>query len=180
MTAIAGLIDGGKVWMGADSAGVAGLKLAVRRDPKIFRLGEFLFGYTSSFRMGQILRYYLQPAIPDEGQDGHRYMVLKFIPAVRKLLKEHGYLKKEHEREEIGTFLVGWRGELYSVDGDLQVGQFGQPFTSCGCGQDLVLGSLHTTEQLSGLSPSERIQMALHAAETFSAGVRGPFMILST
>ena len=43
MTCIAAVAHEGNVWMGADSAGVAGLALAVRRDPKIYRVGDFLF-----------------------------------------------------------------------------------------------------------------------------------------
>ncbi len=54
MTCIAAVAHEGNVWMGADSAGVSGLALAVRRDPKIYRVGDFLFGFTSSFRMGQL------------------------------------------------------------------------------------------------------------------------------
>lgn len=52
MTCIVGIVDNGKVYMGADSLGVGGLSKRVRKDPKLFRVGEFVFGYTSSFRMG--------------------------------------------------------------------------------------------------------------------------------
>ena len=52
MTCIVGLIDGRRVWMGGDSAGVSGLDITVRADAKVFRNGDFLIGFTSSFRMG--------------------------------------------------------------------------------------------------------------------------------
>ncbi len=178
MTAIAGLVHEGTVWMGGDSAGVAGYSLAVRRDPKVFRVGEFLLGFTSSFRMGQIMRYYLTPPTPKEGQDPFDYMVSSFVEEVRKLLKTSGYLQTENGRETIGTFLVGWRGCLYCVCDDLQVAELATPYAACGCGQDLVLGSLHTTEQITGLTAKERIAFALEGAERFSTGVRGPFTIL--
>ena len=180
MTAIAGLVDKDTVWIGGDSAGVAGLSLGVRRDPKVFVLDDFVLGYTSSFRMGQVLRYYFTPPLPDEGQEPHEYMVLKFIPEARQLLKTHGFLQTKDGREEIGTFLVGWRGRLFSVEDDLQVGELLESYTACGCGHDLVLGSLHTTEQLTGLTAKDRLDMALDAAEAFSAGVRRPFTILRT
>lgn len=180
MTVIAALVNGKTVWMGGDSAGVAGYSLGVRKDPKVFECGEFLLGYTSSFRMGQILRYYLRPEIPKEGQAAFEYMVCVFIPAVRKLLDEHGYLVDNNGREEIGTFLVGWRGSLFSVEDDLQVAELAAPYAACGCGHDLAMGSLHTTEQLAGLTARDRLTMALEAAESFSAGVRGPFVVLKT
>ena len=61
MTCIVGLIDGNRVWMGGDSAGVSGLDITVRSDPKVFRNGDFLIGFTSSFRMGQLLAFRLRP-----------------------------------------------------------------------------------------------------------------------
>jgi len=179
MTAVAGLVDNGKVWMGADSAGVGGLSLAIRSDPKIFKTGEFLIGYTSSFRMGQILRYFLSPPVPHEKQADFEYMVKAFVPAVRTALKDHGYLKYDNSRETIGTFLVGRRGKLFMIEDDLQVGELATPYAAVGCGQDLALGSLHTTHAMKKMRAFDRIDAALKAAEAFSAGVRGPFVIES-
>lgn len=179
MTAIAGIVENGRVWIGGDSAGVGGYALVLRKDPKVFKVGEFVIGYTSSFRMGQLLRYHLSPPKPHEGESGHEYMVKAFIPAVRDVLKQHGYLKNDNGREEIGTFLVGWRGSLYEVYDDLQVGELIAPFAACGCGHDLAIGSLHTTQGMK-MKPADRITQALSAAEAFSAGVRGPFTIISS
>jgi len=57
MTCIVGLIDkeSKKIYMGGDSAGVANYSLSVRKDPKVFKRYGFIFGFTSSFRMGQLL-----------------------------------------------------------------------------------------------------------------------------
>lgn len=81
MTAIAGVAEDGKVWIGGDSAGVGGLNLETRTDPKVFVNGDFLFGYTSSFRMGQILEHEFSPPKPYEGEQGMPFMVKLFIPA---------------------------------------------------------------------------------------------------
>ena len=94
-------------------------------------------------------------------------------------MKDNGYLKIDSGRETAGTFLVGWRGKLYVIDNDMQVAELATPFAACGCGEDLVLGSLYTTEQFE-IKPEERINIALSAAESFSAGVRGPFTVVST
>jgi hypothetical protein len=181
LTAIAGLIDGANVWMGGDSAGVSGYSLTVRKDPKVFTIDEFIIGYTSSFRMGQLLRFYLKPDSPKENQNKYEYMVCSFIPKVRQVLRDNGYLKMENNKEIAGTFLVGWRGCLYIIHNDLQVGEAALPYVTCGCGQDVALGSLHATESSKPtLSPKDRIHTALQAAEQFSAGVRSPFTILTT
>lgn len=44
-----------------------------------------------------------------------------------------------------------------------------------GCGDQIARGALYGTQMQ---PPKERIRIALEAAERFSAGVRGPFIIL--
>jgi len=178
MTAIAGIVENGKVWIGGDSAGVGGLSLSIRSDPKVFINGEFVFGYASSFRMGQILEHMFSPPVPYENENGMAYMVKRFIPGVKDALKAGGYQHYDNGPEMGGTFLVGYRGTLYEVESDYQVVRVRQSYAACGCGRDLILGSLHATEQYD-LTPKDRIAMALDAAVAFSAGVRGPYTVLS-
>jgi len=178
MTAIAGIVCDGKVWIGGDSAGTNYLfKMETRTDPKVFVNGEFVFGYTSSFRMGQLLEHEFTPPTPHEGDDGVAYMVKRFIPAVKATLKSGGYQKTSEGQDEGGTFLVGYRGTLYQVYSDYQVARVRQGYQACGCGETLILGSLPATDRYD-ISPKDRIIMALEAAEQFSAGVRGPFTVL--
>jgi hypothetical protein len=178
MTAIAGLVADGKVWIGGDSAGVGGYSLAIRKDSKVFRNGEFVMGCTSSFRMIQLLRYEFTPPTPLEGSDLHKYMVTQFIPAIRALFKNAGFTRIDSSVESGGTFLVGWRKNLFVIFDDFQVAQLQDNYCACGCGTDLILGSLFTTEGTEA-TPRERVEWALQAAERFSAGVRGPFVIES-
>ena len=122
MTCIVGLVHEGVVYIGGDSAGVGGMSLTVRADEKVFQNGDFLMGFTTSFRMGQLLRYSLKPPRTHPDDDIHQYMVVDFVNAVRGCLKAGGYASKEHEVESGGTFLVGYAGHLFTVDSDYQVG----------------------------------------------------------
>lgn len=181
MTCIVGLVHGDRVYIGGDSAGVAGYSLTVRSDPKVFVNKGFAMGFTSSFRMGQLLRFKFTPPPVPEGKDPYAYMVDDFVEEVRKCLRAGGYLKKENDREEGGTFLVGWRGALYEIDSDMQVGISGEPFAAVGCGYDLAKGALAailTTRK--GSMPVVAIKHALEIAEAHSAGVRGPFTVVHT
>jgi hypothetical protein len=175
MTCIAGLVDNGIVYIGGDSAGVGGLSLSVRADEKVFQNGEFIFGFTTSFRMGQLLRYSLNPPKNYENIDINKFMVTKFIESIRKCLKDGGYAYKNNEVESGGTFLVGYKGKLFKIDSDYQVGEELIGFDAVGCGENIALGSLYSTE---GQPPKERILKALEAAERFSAGVRRPFNVV--
>lgn len=176
MTAIAGFTEEGKVYIGGDSAGVAGWSLTVRADEKVFRNGEFVFGFTTSFRMGQLLRYAFHPPTPKEDQDLYRFMVTDFIDAVRSCLKAGGYASKDKESESGGTFLVGFRGKLFSINGDYQVGQSADGYDAVGCGCELSCGAFFAMKDWD-MKPRDRVLVALEAAERHSAGVRGPFHI---
>ena len=59
MTCIVGLVDDGKVYMGGDAASVDGYIVRTSALSKVFRNGPFLIGYSTSWRMGQILQYHL-------------------------------------------------------------------------------------------------------------------------
>lgn len=173
MTCIVGLVDKGDVYIGGDSAGVAGLSLSIRADEKVFGNGPFIMGFTSSFRMGQLLRYKFSPPAQTVHQDDMEYMVTSFIDAARQCFSTNGFGDKDATVG--GTFLVGYKGNLYTIEGDYQVGKSQASFDAVGCGSDLALGSLYSTE---GLDPKERVNLALSAASTFSAGVAPPFVIL--
>jgi ATP-dependent protease HslVU (ClpYQ) peptidase subunit len=175
MTAIVGLARAGSVYIGGDSAGVAGLSLSVRDDAKVFRRGGYLFGFTTSFRMGQLIRYSL--AAPKPKKDLDAFMTTKFVDALRQCLKDGGWARKQEEREEGGTFLVGVRGRLYTIYDDYQVAQAADGFAAVGCGDQIALGALYATAA-TGMKPRARVKVALRAAERFSAGVRGPFICL--
>ena len=176
MTAIVGLVQDGSVFIGGDSAGVSGLNLAVRADTKVFRKDRYLFGFTTSFRMGQLIRYSLR--LPKPKGDIDKFMATRFIDALRDCLKTGGWAKKENDREEGGTFLVGVGGQLFAVYDDYQVGTAADGFAAVGCGDQVALGALYATQD-GGLKPRRRIKIALRAAERFSAGVRGPFVCMS-
>ena len=174
MTCIVGLIDKGTVYIGGDSAGVAGYGLTVRADEKVFVNGDSIMGFTSSFRMGQLLRYSLKIPKYHPDIDVFEYMVTDFINAVRECLKHGGYAEKKDEKEKAGTFLVGFKEKLFKIDSDYQVGAPMLTFDACGCGEDIALGSMFSN---STLPPIDRITQALEAAEQFSAGVRRPFVV---
>jgi len=176
VTCIVGLVDGNNIWMGGDSAGVGGHDLRIRKDVKIFKINDrFLFGYTSSFRMGQLLRFGFTPPEQSQKRGNYEYMCTDFIDSVRKRFKDGGYSLIKDNREEGGFFLVGYKGNLYQIEGDFQVGECADDFDSVGCGSSYALGALYITRK--NKNPRDRILQALETAEYFSTGVKRPFVI---
>lgn len=175
MTCIVGIAQGGNVWIGGDSAGVAGMSLSQRMDVKVFRNGDFVMGFTSSFRMGQLLAHKLKPPRRHPKDDVYAFMVTDFIDAVRDCLKAGGYAEAHNNAERGGTFLVGHEGRLFKIESDYQVGESMNGYDACGCGEDIALGALYSTV---GKQPKDRVFSALAAADQFSAGVCAPYNIV--
>ncbi|KUJ70165.1 hypothetical protein ACZ90_07015 [Streptomyces albus subsp. albus] len=172
MTVIVGLVHNGRVHLGGDSAGVAGYSVTVRRDPKIFRNGPYAMGFTTSFRMGQLLHHAFKAPKPKGDLD--RFMTTAFVDALRSCLKDGGWARKDSEQEQAGTFLVGIHGRLFAVHDDYQIAEPADGYAAVGCGDELALGALHATATL-GLKPRKRLTLALEAANYHSAGVSAPF-----
>lgn len=174
MTVVIGLMENGLVYMGADSIAIPdnSYSITTRQDPKIFRNGVFLIGFTGPFRMGNLLRFRLQPPEQPAGMDHFEYMATLFIDAVRDCFRQHGYLGKTEERDDGGTFLVGYREQLYEVYDDFQVGIPHGAFAAVGAGRDVALGAMAAMEFM---PPRDRLNRSLQISEQFCAAVRGPF-----
>ena len=193
MTCIVAVADGKRLVMGGDSAGVDGRDLYVRADTKVFYKDGYLIGFTTSFRMGQILRYETRlPELPRNLSDEQleSFFVTSLIPLVRESFFEHGFAKtarfslpekpglSEEGQAVGGTFLVGAAGRIFEIRGDYQLGRPATPYSAVGGGAMPALGALRALEKVRGLSPRDRVVRALEAAEAYSSGVRGPFHIV--
>ncbi|MBC7981493.1 hypothetical protein H7X65_00265 [Candidatus Parcubacteria bacterium] len=183
MTCIAAVIEKGTIFIGGDSAGTAGYRQTSRADSKVFtRKDDFgniwAFGFTSSYRMGQLIRYDLPlPAFNSTAvKNPHMFMVKKFIPALQKCLEAGGFQHKKEGVTRGGTFIVGVAGNLFVIEGDYQVGQSFHDYVAVGCGEQAACGALYATSKIK--NPRERVRIALEAAESCNAGVRAPFKIV--
>ena len=173
MTCIVGLIDDGDVYIGGDSAGVAGTDITVMANEKVFISRDFIYGFTESFRMGQLLRYAFRP--PPRKVSLLPYMVVDFVTELRACFSAHGWERKEEDgADKGGCFLVGHAGRLFLVDSDFQVGESVVPYASIGCGEGFALGSLYASTVK---SPRGRVKQSLEAAGYHSVGVSAPFVI---
>lgn len=176
MTLIIGIIKNDKVYLGADSAGVGGLDVTVRKDPKVFKNGNFLIGCTSSFRMIQLLRFSLNPPKRHPDKDVYEYMCTDFINAVRNCFKDGGYNALNSNVESGGVFIVGYEKRLFKIESDYQVGESFELFSAVGCGDSYALGALMAIDE--NIDPIERIKKALEIGVHRSGGIRPPFVIL--
>ena len=183
MTCIVGWTNGKNVWMGCDSAGVGGgYDLSIRSDKKIFIRDEMIYGFTSSFRMGQILRSCFSRPEQSSKKDDYDYLCSDYIDALIDCMKKKGFAKIDDGVVEGGTFLLGYKGNLYIIESDFQVGKVYLPFNSIGCGSKYALGYMWSYRDFNQTFTKDSVEgildSALLCSEQLSAGVRGPFHFL--
>lgn len=195
MTCIVGIIDkdNNRIIIGGDSAGgkdYYGSDISIRKDPKVFTVGDFLFGCTSSFRMIQLIRYSFEPPAitthcvglrpAPESVDIFKYMCTLFVDGLRSCLKKGGFLQTKDEVEHGGEFLVGYKDRLFCIEGDFQVSESTEQFASVGCGSSYALGALKALTENTKLNAEELAKKALEIASHFSGAVRPPFNYVKT
>ena len=186
MTCIVAIAQNGTVYMGADHAASddkTGWILA-RKDPKVFKVGQYGIAFTDSFRMGQILQYNWTPPIykPTAGYKNlDKFMRTKFVESIKEAYQEHGYGKfgqNTDDGDEGGIILIAVQntGRLFTMDVDYHVAEIDVEYLAEGSGQQVALGSLHSTGSIK--TPRKRVRMALEASAKFIMSVRGPFTII--
>lgn len=176
MTCVAAIELPDSVVMAYDSASSGGGMIRKTRLSKVFKIGNMIFGYTYSFRVGQVIQYSFKPPTRLPGVDDLCYLSTSFIDEMRKVLKEKGIRKEKDEVESGGKFLLGYHGKLYTIDYDFQVNSDKIGFSSIGSGEKYALGSLFTTRD----DPDYRgrLLLALSSASRFSTTVTAPFFVL--
>lgn len=186
MTCIVGVLDVENecVWLGGDALGSNGYTKNTQSPSKVFRHEFFknvVMGGTTTFRHLDLLRYsetlFDKLDFYEKKTIDHKYMVTKFIPKAISLFKDGVPFRPETDRG--GNFIVGAGAHLFEVQEDYSVLEPRSGVCVVGCGETVAMGSLLTTENM-GLSPKERIELALNAAEKYCCGVQRPFHIINT
>lgn len=179
MTCIVGIETRDGVIIGGDSLASSNWDCYRESGPKVFKKGPLVMGCTTSFRMSQLLQYKWE--IPDQLDIGDMaYLCGPFIDSIRECFAANGFTKIESNQETGGVFLLGFKGNLYTVFDDFNVSRPACGYAAVGCGNAYALGSLHSLESIKSsghidMTPLSRLTMALSAAAEFSNGVREPF-----
>ena len=192
MTAIVAVTDGERLCIAGDAAGVSGTtgEIHIRQMPKVFVREGYAMGFTTSFRMGQLLKYEVPlPPYPGSTIDLEEFMVRTFVPMIRTTFTEHGFSKsltrgkraetmhyEEQGQQTGGRFIVGVRGMLFVIEEDFHVARPQTPYVAIGSGATVAHGVLFALHERQSLTICA--EMALKAAAFHTMGVRPPFTVL--
>lgn len=181
MTCIVAIAQNDTVYMAADHAASdekSGWILA-RKDPKVFKVGQYGIAFTDSFRMGQILQYNWTPPkyTPTKTNAGlDKFMRTKFVDSVKAAFKDNGYGNFGSSADEGdcgGIFIIGVEGKIFTMDEDFHIGENIINYMAEGSGAMFALGALHATKNQK--NPRLRLKAALEAASEFSMSVAPPY-----
>jgi len=175
MTAIVGFVKNGNVYMAGDTLGSNGFTKSEYTESKVFINGDFILGYTSSFRFGEILEYNFKPPKQENGVSDKRYLVTSFIPELRKCLEENKYTAKDQAGTS-GTALLGYKGKLYKLQDDFSILEASVGYDSCGSGEyhcEAVLWSLCDSK----LHPKKIVRKAIQCASEKVTSVGGTITV---
>ena len=187
MTCIVGYVDrkNGITYLGGDSLGSNGYSGVINKQHKVFHCQdtkEIIMGYTTSFRMGQLLMYgtdLFDELTINKNDIDYKYLVTKFIPNIQNLFSNGGYERNSDGEKEGGVFLLGYRDRLFKIQSNYSILENVCNYNACGSGEYFALGALKAIEQFD-LSPIERIHIALKSANEFVTSVAPPFCIINT
>lgn len=186
MTCVVGIVAGdGTVVLAADSHGTD-WHLRGEYGRKVHEVDGAVVGFTTSYRFGQVAAHVWlpqmleQPGVREELDE--RWLATRGMKLLRKALRTHGWLRRDHEVEEGGTLLLGLAGRLWVVHSDFGVAERrpappAPAHWAIGCGRGYALGCLHArTRELHGWSAraaADEAAFAVRAAIEFSPGCGG-------
>lgn len=119
--------------MAGDRIGSNGFTKGNTSKSKVFSRKNYAFGFTTSFRMGQLLEHsFMSKDLPDWGKELNLYG--SFIQWIRGTLKEGGYSEVQNNVESGGTFLFYNGNSIYRVQDDFSILQSSDGLFAVGSG----------------------------------------------
>lgn len=170
MSTVIGIVDNGKVWIGADSYAttLSGERRRVMCE-KMFMNGSYLIAFIGSVRSGQVLK---------EGFFDPPENVYEFPDKMIEQFKQKGCLATHSESQtsvQEANFLIATpNGKLFEILLDFQMNEI-EDFTAIGSGAPFAIGSLYTTRNWG--DHKRRIMTAFKVAATYDMSTGPPYII---
>lgn len=153
MTTIVGVQHRKGFTLAADSQTTEGERAYISRDiKKITEIGDYVIAGAGVSRFCDIITYGWEPPAYD-GTDLYKFMVSKFVPAMRRAHEETGYVLKD---DEGAVFIVGLKNKLFYVCEDYSVLRTNTNTYSIGTGGNWATGAL-----LAGATIEEAMKIAI-------------------
>jgi hypothetical protein len=168
--------------MGADGCWSTNTTQNIYANRKLFSriIGNepALFGYSIDPQIAQILQYDFDFPELDPNISFIEYLCSDFKRAFREKLDENRCFVEESGETQYmnGHFLIGYKNEIYLIEGNLQALQIKRDFHCIGCGYAEATGAMEAMNDT--LPPKNKIEWALSISAKYNKGVSEPFEFL--
>ena len=183
MSILVGLIRDKKCYIGADSIAVLGDSKRTNKDGKLFKLGNrMLVGFSGSYRAAQVVKHSIKlPSDRKINSDPFQFIMHDFIPTVRNVLSENEciYMGTEETERFAVSFIIGYKGRLFTVLSDFGVTEVDDSFTAIGCNHEYAIGAMKAYEKAGLLKknkPFDILRDVLDIVNDYSVYVKGPYL----
>jgi ATP-dependent protease HslVU (ClpYQ) peptidase subunit len=167
MTVIAAIVQDGEVYIAGDRGASEGDIILALDKPKVWRNGEYVFGYFGSLH-GEVVKINFIPPRPTGNID--KFMQTTFRKALREFYNEWDI--PVSDSNDFGL-LIGVQGKIYEHNiGDMSITSYELPYLSLGSGSSYAIGSLYATQNYK--DPKRRLKIAMECAVESSTTCREP------
>lgn len=173
-----------RIYMAADSIGMCTdtYEKYIIKDPKIFYKNDknghrMLFGYSGSFRVGQVLKSELKiPTVLNTHPMD--YLIKKLIPNMQDILESHKVsINEETPNSETLSLLITIKDRIFSIENNWSIIESTENYASVGIAGKFAMGYLYATED-TDIPASARIYNSVEAATKFSAASSMPCHVI--
>jgi ATP-dependent protease HslVU (ClpYQ) peptidase subunit len=133
---------------------------------KITERGKYLLAGAGDSAPCDYFQHTFKPPTPRgvEWDDLYHFMIAKFVPALKKCLKENDWKADANDSESGFSFLVVVGGEVFSLDDDFSIALTSSGIYGIGSGSTYAVGAL-----LNGATLESAMQIAC-ANDAYSSG----------
>jgi ATP-dependent protease HslVU (ClpYQ) peptidase subunit len=172
MTTIVAVVKNGNVTMGADSQVTDDSRPNMHaRMEKITKNNGWLIAGSGDSTPCDIFQHIFIPPVPNsnERKDLYKFMITKFVPAMREALEENGWKEDDKDPSSGFSMLFAFDGEVFDIGSDFSVLLNSDGIYGVGNGSKIAIGALYA-----GAS----VEKALEIAAINDIYTSGPFQIV--
>ena len=172
MTTIVAVCKNGNVTIGADSQVTDGSRPSMHAAmQKITKNNGWLIAGSGDSTPCDILQLMFVPPVPavKERENLYKFMVTKFVPAMRECLEENGWKEDKDDKDSGFNMLFAFDGEVFDIGNDFSVLLNSDGIYGVGSGSPIAIGALYA-----GAS----VEKALEIASNNDIYTSGPFQII--
>ena len=172
MTTIVAIVKNGHVILGADSQVTDGSR--PNNHPKMEKITKnngWLIAGSGDSQPCDILQHIFVPPVPSitERKDLYKFMITKFVPAMREALEENGWKEDPNDKDSGFNMLFAFDGEVFDIGNDFSVLLNGDGIYGIGSGSLVAIGALYA---------GKTVEEALEYAAKNDIYTSGPFQIV--